>query len=749
MSASSAIDMATALGGLDYFTTRAEWLQTLQFNDGTQLGLLPFLELIKPSPMCSIAFTTTSSPPGNDQESSYDGVQAPPSRFYRALLPWILAYMKGHAPRFIFLEVVESDASFIIHDHPPPSHALYRRSDEYLDITVRLDSFCLSAIAELGASSDIFSPVTHLSICIQDKHDALAPLYKSFTSVTELTLQGDTSGLTAALHAYNEQEQSGILFPRLRSLCVSTYSPSADSAIANVVLDILEFVENRAGAGLPLSSLDLSEGDPRIGLSLSDNDKERLTKLPGLTVKLPSREEQKDGMRLFIWGGGRKGASGSTLGSWTASQSYNRARKSAARLESGCALVWASGTKNFDPLIRLPPELWLEIFMKNTEMDDLSHYRLETARHCSQVCQLWRTILLSSSSTWGRLLVLHEFERTADEWKELMLARVGNALLWIRGWISHSTWKFFLTVVDRYWENVQVFDVWQNTGPRLSPEIAAFLGKPAPNLEVFALEYSGHIYPAPGKPYIQNMFSNFAPRLRRYEISPFLFDVNSTLPWIRNLHTIHFHAEYSKDVIFSVLKAMPRIEFIHINLQPWMDETLPRGFCPSSPSTATSPYFETRRLDVGFVLDSHYHSALANLGAASGSFSSVEQLLVDVGDNHEALIPLYEAFTSVTQLTLEASDMDIPVLHADREQKQSVLFPQLRILRISFEAGALAGTAYLPQVFDYIEYRAKVGLPLSCLDLSDCSPLELSDSNRERLDMLMGLTVKLPVVSAE
>ncbi|KAF9539686.1 hypothetical protein CPC08DRAFT_770926 [Agrocybe pediades] len=148
-------------------------LQTLQFTDGTQLGLLPFLQLIKPSPMCSIAFTTTSSPPANNQESPYNGVQAP----------------EDHAPRFISLDVVDSDASFRIHDRPPPSHVLYRRSDEYLDITVRLDSFCLSAIAELGASSDIFSPVTHLSISIQDKHDALVPFYKTFTSVAELTFK--------------------------------------------------------------------------------------------------------------------------------------------------------------------------------------------------------------------------------------------------------------------------------------------------------------------------------------------------------------------------------------------------------------------------------------------------------------------------------------------------------------------------------------------------------------------------------
>ncbi|KAF4612738.1 hypothetical protein D9613_011873 [Agrocybe pediades] len=476
--------------------------------------------------------------------------------------------------------------------------------------------------------------------------------------------------------------------------------------------------------------------------------------------------------------------------------------------------------KDFDPL-RLPPELWLEIFMKNTEL----HYRLKTARHCSQVCQLCRTILLSSSSTWGRLLVLHEFVWTADEWKELILRRVGNSLLWIHGPISYSTWHFLQTIVDSKWENVQIFDECHTAqAPPLSPETSAYLEKPAPNLEVFALKYAGHIYPAPRKPFIQNMFGNLAPRLRSFEISSSIFDVNSTLPWIPNLHTIHFHEEYYRDDIFTVLNAMPRVEFIHITLRAWSDEPLTPDFTPhlprlrgleviggdlpdalpflelikasdqmgflvvdipdrtpnvqnlssryhhalvpfilsymkrcaprfltletddrlrifDHPPSTSGPYFETGSLDVHLFLDSNGHSALADL-VASGSFSSVEQLLIDVGDKHEALIPLYEALTSVTEL--EASYLGIPALHADREQKQSVLFPKLRILRISFDGRAPRDTSYLSQVFDYVEYRARVGLPLSCLDLSDCSPLEPSDGNRERLDKLTGLTVELP-----
>ncbi|KAF9539915.1 hypothetical protein CPC08DRAFT_824513 [Agrocybe pediades] len=496
--------------------------------------------------------------------------------------------------------------------------------------------------------------------------------------------------------------------------------------------------------------------------------------------------------------------------------------------------------KRFDPLIRLPPELWLEIFMKNTEFDDLSHHRLETARHCSQVCQLWRTILLSSSSTWGRLIVLHELDEGTYEWMELMLSRVGNALLWIHGPISSSNLQFFLTVVDRKWENVQFFDVWHcNTGPYLSRETAAYLEKPAPNLEVFTFSRR-YVSSPPEQHFNLDLFSKIAPRLRSFDISPFLFDVNSTLPWIPNLHTISFHDEYSRDAIFSVLKAMPRIEFVNIYLRPRTVEPLPRNLAPLhlprlrglkvfagyipdtlpflelikppdrmcfvvispgndhewndnikdlssryhdalipwvlaylkrcaptslyletyparclqirdyclSSSLISTAYYKKGSLDVQIFIDGHGHSALSKLGAASGSFSSVEQLLI-YGNDQEALIPLYEALASVTELTLEVYAINIPILHENREEKQSVLFPKLRTLRISFEAGPPRDTAYLPQVFDYLECRVRVGLPLSCLDLSDCNPLELSESDRERLGKLTGMSVTMPVASVE
>ncbi|KAF4617748.1 hypothetical protein D9613_005699 [Agrocybe pediades] len=262
-------------------------LQSLQLF-GPQTELHPFLELIKPSPVCSIMVSSTNlpspPPPGNNQDS-HDGVQAPLSRFYRALFPWILAYMKGRAPRNISLQA-DVFEPFRMCDYSSYTSAsgMPNLEEELLEIEFALDSYCRSTIAELGTLSESFSSVKQLTVCIVDKHDALVPIYKAFTSVTKLTLEAYLALDLVALHAHKEQS---ILFPQLHSLCVMLLGKAlSDSVVPKIVLDIVDFVENRAGVGLPLSCLDFLVVDRRI--TISDNDKERLQELPGLTIKFMS-----------------------------------------------------------------------------------------------------------------------------------------------------------------------------------------------------------------------------------------------------------------------------------------------------------------------------------------------------------------------------------------------------------------------------------------------------------------------------
>ncbi|KAF9554156.1 hypothetical protein CPC08DRAFT_821866 [Agrocybe pediades] len=496
------------------------------------------------------------------------------------------------------------------------------------------------------------------------------------------------------------------------------------------------------------------------------------------------------------------------------------------------------------PCRLLPPELLLEVFRMNTERDDSFHNRLNTARHSSQVCRLWRTIHLSSASIWGRLLQLDDFLRTKDEWKDLVLSRVGNALLWVHGRISTSTWRFFVKVLDSKWENVQILDVWENPVSRFCPPGAgSFLGKPAPNLESLVLRlYNRWPLPQP-----LTLFNNIAPRLRAIEASPIFFHVDSPLPWLYNLRTLSFLTTHSIADILSVLKwvphlkllriwrdsgskrivrvphellvpiHLPKLQSLHIingnlsEILPFLELITPSPICsiaihttclpvsrqesfdalptrfyrallpwisaymkgrppkfisldvdsepslslrirdyPPPPPSYKPSSIEEDSLDVAVLLDSYCRSALAELTRASSRiFSSVEQLsvYVEYKRDPDILLPFYEAFTSVTELTLEAyTAIDFMDLHAERKRDASVLFPRMRTLCITVEDGSMVEDATIvSRILDFVEYRASVGLPLSCLDLSEgIRGIELSDRDRERLGTLEGLTVKFP-----
>ncbi|KAF9554154.1 hypothetical protein CPC08DRAFT_713135, partial [Agrocybe pediades] len=153
-------------------------------------------------------------------------------------------------------------------------------------------------------------------------------------------------------------------------------------------------------------------------------------------------------------------------------------------------------------------------------------------------------------------------------------------------------------------------------------------------------------------------------------------------------------------------------------------------------------------LSIDIQLDSYCRFALAELGASSDSFSSVKELSLDVEpDKHDALLPLYEALTSVTKLTLVADKIDFTALQMDRKHTQSVLFPQLHSLHVFFYGESLQNDKTLSSIVDFVQFRTRVGLPVSYLDLSK-SDLKLSDSDKERLGKFAELTVELPASRA-
>ncbi|KAF9548715.1 hypothetical protein CPC08DRAFT_343334 [Agrocybe pediades] len=211
----------------------------------------------------------------------------------------------------------------------------------------------------------------------------------------------------------------------------------------------------------------------------------------------------------------------------------------------------------------LPPELLLKIFIKNTELDDPSHNRLHTAHWSSQVSRLWRALLLGSPSVWGRLLELTYYERAGDNWREEVLSRVGNALLWITGSVTESIAPFLFSVLDKKWKRVQILEIAfrRSQSDDFQAEMWPFLCSEALGLESISLEYF-HGQPPSGTS-SANLFNGIAPRLRNFRISPsFHFDVNAQ--WLSTLCGLSLSCD-TIPVVASILKATPLLRCLKLS----------------------------------------------------------------------------------------------------------------------------------------------------------------------------------------
>ncbi|KAF4612748.1 hypothetical protein D9613_011859 [Agrocybe pediades] len=223
----------------------------------------------------------------------------------------------------------------------------------------------------------------------------------------------------------------------------------------------------------------------------------------------------------------------------------------------------------------LPPELLWKIFMINTERYipykafglhfNEPDSRLDTARSCSQVCRLWRKLLLQSSSVWGRLLHIQSFENTADEWREAVISRVGDAPLWIIGRVSISTRPYILSILQSKWESVQVLAVKDRDlyDGQVLPAWS-FLEREAPALEVFKLWIDSFYMDAQHILPFSPLFRNAAPRLKSFMTS-IPFQLTLPAPWLANLHSVTFNRLQSVPTILSALKFTPHLEHLYIS----------------------------------------------------------------------------------------------------------------------------------------------------------------------------------------
>ncbi|KAF9539687.1 hypothetical protein CPC08DRAFT_717418 [Agrocybe pediades] len=261
----------------------------------------------------------------------------------------------------------------------------------------------------------------------------------------------------------------------------------------------------------------------------------------------------------------------------------------------------------------LPPEIHWNIFMMNTERDnktlemyipDSADHRLDTARNCSQVCRLWRALLLQLSSVWGRLLHLQNLEHTTDAWREAVASRIGEASLWITGEVTDSTRPFIFPILEEKWQNVQVLEISDESlfSNKVLPTWS-FLEKEAPKLELFRL--SAHMVDAIGLELevpmhilpFSPLFGNTAPRLKIFTLEE-AFHLSLPAPWMANLHSVTFYKPQNGPLLLSALKSMPLLRELDVYggnaLQPMFsaqDGDLDKPHLPLLESLTLDPFY--------------------------------------------------------------------------------------------------------------------------------------------------------------
>ncbi|KAF9475196.1 hypothetical protein BDN70DRAFT_270676 [Pholiota conissans] len=150
------------------------------------------------------------------------------------------------------------------------------------------------------------------------------------------------------------------------------------------------------------------------------------------------------------------------------------------------------------PIFTLPRELLRDIFTVNTHTYPYSpnfEYRLfpvTITRRSSQVCRLWRDIILASPMIWGRCLDIDILEHS-QTWADEVLRRAGNsALLAVRGLgvqteLGHVEQGFARRVIRECWERIMVLDIEPTWDMLRDAGVQDSLCRPAPNLREFYL----------------------------------------------------------------------------------------------------------------------------------------------------------------------------------------------------------------------------------------------------------------------
>ncbi len=251
------------------------------------------------------------------------------------------------------------------------------------------------------------------------------------------------------------------------------------------------------------------------------------------------------------------------------------------------------------PVFKLDQFLLWSIFLENAKMDmDLSYtnspsqqnrtlHPLNIIRSTSQVCTLWRNVLLQSPSLWAQLIDIEALWWGNEYWRKEVLSRTGEALLSVKGCVrfypSHDTWKakgeYFLSILDEFWPRIRRLRIEVMEVGIRSTEISRkrwqVLHRPAPNLELFHIHFGlnslSDIFIAED----YQIFSNDAPSLRHFIPTNLNFPLSALC--FSRLQTLKLSPSFDVPQILQAFQTMESLRSLSVNLLlvPGQDSYLP------------------------------------------------------------------------------------------------------------------------------------------------------------------------------
>ncbi|KAF9475188.1 hypothetical protein BDN70DRAFT_936070 [Pholiota conissans] len=203
---------------------------------------------------------------------------------------------------------------------------------------------------------------------------------------------------------------------------------------------------------------------------------------------------------------------------------------------------------------------------------------VETTRNCSQVCALWRGIILNSTSIWANCIDIDDLQQDGDEWRNEILRRTGNASLSVYSEdgvdVDTKGHSFLLDLLQNHWYRMKVLQITFNSLEAINDlAIWGAFGSPAPHLQTFFIcvnnsegtEVQTNIL----HPIGFRLFSGYAPLITEFYISsmqhavPVLFKIPLipqflVTPRLRVLQLCQA-AELFPDDVFVACKQMPNL----------------------------------------------------------------------------------------------------------------------------------------------------------------------------------------------